>query len=243
MIDRLKAKLLGYPNKRDAAFIRTLRHLYEVDRRWKSRGSAAGLPLGNYFEFGVWNGKSMEVFWKALGYAASGERKDWRLFGFDSFEGLPEPEGAADAHPFVGKGAFKSSGVDQVSASLTKAGIPADRVKLVAGFYENSLTPELKASLGLTKASVVNIDVDYYSSTMTVLNWIESLLFDGSIVYFDDILFYNGNPHKGQLRAIREFNETRKDAGLYQERGLDPLGRVYVYWKNDAGSSSEKLQF
>src|SRR3954469_22275317 len=98
----------------------------------------------------------MEVFWKALGYAASAERKEWRLFGFDSFEGLPEPEGAADAHPFVGKGAFKSTGVEKVSASLTKAGIPADRVKLVAGFYEKSLTAELKASLGNAKASIAN---------------------------------------------------------------------------------------
>ncbi len=243
MIDRLKAKLLGYPNKRDAAFIRSLRHLYEVDRRWKSRGSAAGLPLGNYFEFGVWNGKSMEVFWKTLGYAAARERKDWRLFGFDSFEGLPEPEGAADAHPIVGKGAFKSSGLDRVAGTLAKAGIPAERLKLVPGFYENSLTPELKASLGNPPACFVNIDVDYYSSTMTVLTWIESLLFDGSIVYFDDVLFYNGNPHKGQIRAIAEFNESRTESGLYQERGLDPLGRVYVYWKNDAAGKSEKLQF
>lgn len=242
ILDRLKARLLSYPNKRDAAFIRSLRHLYEVDRRWRSRGSQTGLPLGNYFEFGVWNGKSMEIFWKCLGYARGSSRKDWRLFGFDSFEGLPEPAGSGDTHPFVGKGSFKSTGVDRVTQTLTRFGIPAPSLKLVPGFYENSLTPALKQELGNPPACLVNIDVDYYSSTMTVLNWIESLLFDGSIVYFDDIGFYNGNPSKGQIRAIREFNESRKGAGLYEERGLDPLGRVYIYWR-DTPDASEKLQF
>lgn len=243
MLDRIKTKILSPQDGRDDAFLRALKHLYATDRRWRSRGSKTGLPLGRYMEFGVWNGKSMEIFWKILRLVKGNVRKDWFLYGFDSFEGLPEPEGAADAHPFAAKGAFRSKGADLVAQTMAKAGVPKDKFELIPGFYENSLTPELKERLGRPKVCLVNIDVDYYSSTKTVLDWVEDLLFDGAIVYFDDIVFYNGNPKKGQIRAIREFNESRTKSGLHEERGLDPWGRVYIYWRDDETQTSEKLQF
>jgi O-methyltransferase len=242
LLERLKSRLVSYPENRDDAFLRSLKHLYATDRRWRKRGAKTGLPLGTYMEFGVWNGVSMEMFWRTLGLMSGGVRKDWKLWGFDSFEGLPDPVGAADAHPFAGKGAFRSTGQQQVEQRLSRVGIPLDRFELVPGFFEKSLTPELKRRIGSTKVCFANVDVDFYSSTKTALDWIEDLLFDGSIVYFDDISFYNGNPKKGQIRAIREFNEARTSSGLHQERGLDPWGRIHIYWR-DEDRSAENLRF
>lgn len=34
------------------------------------------------------------------------------------------------------------------------------------------------------------------------------LLRPGVLIYFDDIWSFNGDPSRGQLRAIREFNEA-----------------------------------
>lgn len=241
MLDRLKSKIFADRDSRDDAFLRALKHLYATDKRWRKRGSETGLPLGRYMEFGVWNGASMKILWDVLGLLPGNVRKNWFLHGFDSFEGLPDAKGG-DEHRFVGKGSFKSAGADLVANDLVRHGIPRERFDLVPGFYEKSLTADLKARLGNPKVCLVNIDVDYYSSTKTVLDWIEDLLFDGSIVYFDDMAFYNGNPHKGQIRAIREFNESRKTSGLAEAPGLDPWARAYFYWRDDA-APSEKLQF
>lgn len=191
-------------------------------------------------EFGVWNGDSMKMTWDIL--KSFDSPVPWKLIGFDSFEGLPEAEGAADAHRFVGAGSFKSKGQEFVANALLDHGIAADRFELVPGWYQDSLTDATKTKLGSPKVAFVNIDVDYYSSTKDVLEWIEPLLFDGSIVYFDDVLFYNGNPHKGQLRAIREFNDSRTESGLYCATRFDQGGRAYLYW-NNAPVDSENLAF
>src|SRR6185295_3386210 len=43
------------PNHASSAFRRCIGFLEGTDRKWKARGSAHGLGVGNYMEFGVWN--------------------------------------------------------------------------------------------------------------------------------------------------------------------------------------------
>jgi hypothetical protein len=231
------------PNQPSSAFRRCIAFLEGTDRKWKARGSAHGLGVGHYLEFGVWNGESMASFWRQLRwYFGRVPRDRWKLYGFDSFVGLPAPQGDADRHPFVGEGSFRSKGTEEVRRVLRRAGCEEERVQLIPGVFEESLTPELKERLGRPRASLVNIDVDFHSSTLTVLNWVEDLLADGSLVYFDDVMFYNGHPGKGQLRAIAEFNRARSRSGLTPAPSLDPAGRVYVYWR-DERFAEESLQF
>jgi len=231
------------PNHASSAFRRCIGFLEGTDRKWKARGSAHGLGVGNYMEFGVWNGESMAKFWQQLRwYFGPVPRDRWKLYGFDSFTGLPAPKGDADRHPFVGEGSFRSKGPEEVRRVLRRAGCDDDRVELIPGVFDQSLTPALKERLGRPRASLVNIDVDFHSSTLAVLNWVEDLLVDGSLVYFDDVMFYNGHPGKGQLRAIAEFNRARTHSGLSPAPALDPAGRVYVYWR-DERFAEESLQF
>lgn len=248
MIKKLKRSLLyGYriifPDTPTAVMLRCLTYIDSTNQKWLSRGSDKGLSVGHYFEFGVWNGVSLKRFWECTKWMF-GSRQDnnWQIYGFDSFEGLPEAKGTPDLHEFVGKGSFKSTGITDISNLLKKSGCENTRLKLVSGYFDESLTEDLKNDLGFPKASIVNIDVDYYSSTIDVLNWIEDLLYDGSLIYFDDINFYNRNPSKGQVKAINEFNGLRKNAGLAAMPGLDRFERVYVYWRND-NQSNENLKF
>lgn len=234
--------LLDFPTRREAAFFRILNHLNGERRRWLARGSDRDPGLGNYFEFGVWNGDSLLILWKVLKLMDLDKEADFRLYGFDSFEGLPAPQGEADHHPMVAAGSFNSQGADYVADRLQKAGCPRDKVHLVPGFFESSLTEGIKEELGRPRATFVNVDVDYYSSTSQALFWIESLLVDGSIVFFDDILFYHGNPHKGQPKAIAEFNAASAYRGLTEVRALDPVGRAYMFWRSQ-DSESEALTF
>ena len=71
----------------------------------------------------------------------------------------------------------------------------------------------LKKTLIDNPPSIVNIDVDYYSSTKTVLNWIYPICQDGTIFYFDDIYEYLGNLSKGEYKAIDEFNRDHLKEG------------------------------
>ncbi|MBK9571048.1 MAG: hypothetical protein IPO53_14805 [Chitinophagaceae bacterium] len=52
--------------------------------------------------------------------------------------------------------------------------------------------------------------MDYYSSTIAILNYsaqLKSELFlPNTLIYFDDILLPNHNPFQGELLAIEEFN-------------------------------------
>ncbi len=54
---------------------------------------------------------------------------------------------------------------------------------------------------------LVNIDCDLYESAVYVLDFIEPLLQEGSVLYFDDWNMYRANPNKGGKKAFREFRE------------------------------------
>ncbi|HEV7782399.1 MAG TPA: hypothetical protein VGO58_14090, partial [Chitinophagaceae bacterium] len=60
----------------------------------------------------------------------------------------------------------------------------------------------------------MSIDVDYYSSTIAVLNNLgklrSELLLPNTVFYFDDIQLPNHNPFQGELLAIEEFNQSNK---------------------------------
>ncbi len=74
------------------------------------------------------------------------------------------------------------------------------------GFFKETLSPSLQAELMNQAPDIVTIDVDYYSSTKTILEWLSPPLRSGTISYFDDIWSFNANPKLGALAVIHEFN-------------------------------------
>jgi len=194
------------------------------------------LPLGQYFEFGVFKGASAIAFDRAV-KGFFGEENlppdQLKMYLFDSFEGLPEPEGEKDKVLGWEKGSYNSGGVENVRQILTHAGVTMDRVSFIPGYYEDSL-PKVTFPEG-TVAGIVNLDCDYYSSTVTALDFLAGVVRPFTLVYFDDLHAFAGNPNKGQLAAIREFNE-RNDGKI----GLTPCpifahryeGRIYWFWKD-----------
>ena len=84
-------------------------------------------------------------------------------------------------------------------------GIPADRLRTVKGWFEESLTPELADELLPTRAAVVYVDCDLYASTVPVLRFVRPFLQRGTVLVFDDWFCFHGDPNRGQRRAFREF--------------------------------------
>ncbi|MDP6373751.1 MAG: TylF/MycF/NovP-related O-methyltransferase [Vicinamibacterales bacterium] len=166
--------------------------------------AGTGEPFGDYYEFGLFRGYTL---FKAYEIAARRGLDATRFYGFDSFEGLPAATGpdAVDGRFFEGQFACSRAEVEQ---HLASAGMPMARTRLVEGFFEASLTAELKASLPRRKARIVLVDCDYYTSTRTVLHWLGDLVGFGTVLLFDDWDSYDLEPGRGQPRAFEEFLEA-----------------------------------
>lgn len=120
-------------------------------------------------EFGVYQGYTVGLIREALD-------KSYKVFGFDSFEGLPEDWKNTPCH----KGFFSTDGA-----------IPnIDGVKFFKGWFEDTIPKYLKEA---DTIGILHIDCDLYSSTNTVFKYLHPYIRSGTILVFDEWC-YNGNP-------------------------------------------------
>lgn len=118
-----------------------------------------------------------------------------RVIAFDSCQGLPaENEG----HGFWKPGMMVNS-KEFIHTVFALEKLPSPDLRI--GWFEDVL-PQTR---DIKQCAVAHIDCDIYESTVTVLNFLEPLLQDGSVLLFDDFFCYKGNPNKGEQRAFREF--------------------------------------
>jgi O-methyltransferase len=172
--------------------------------------------IGDYLEFGVYVGSSLLCMHRAS--LAAGQASI-RLFGFDSFQGLPEA--AAEEEGGFRPGWYHA-GYDLVRQHLSRNGIDWGRTVLVPGWFDQTLEPELAEHLGIEKASVIMIDCDLYSSTRTALTFCAPLIKDRAVIFFDD--WPGDGPESkelGERRAFDEFLANHPDLSA-EERGPYP---------------------
>ncbi len=173
--------------------------------------------IGDYLEFGVFSGTSLSCMFKVV--------KDLnlapvRLFGFDSFEGMPDIAAVEDEGAWY-PGQFKFS-IEFTKGILTRRGIDWNRVFLTKGWFCDTLKPELRDRYSIKKASVIMVDCDLYSSTVEVLKFCEPLIQDQAILFFDDWNSYSlAEKDLGEKKAFDEFLQvnpqfTVKDFGRYE---------------------------
>jgi hypothetical protein len=166
----------------------------------KVAGNNGKILPATYFEFGCHSGRTFSAAINASKYV---NLDLFKAFAFDSFEGLPETNQELDG--YFETGTFRTSKKEFLSIIKSKTGVELDENHIVQGFYENSLTEELQKNL--PKIGVVHIDVDLYSSTIEVLNFISPLLVNGSIILFDDWYCFPPGILQGEKRAFHEFIE------------------------------------
>jgi hypothetical protein len=135
-------------------------------------------------EFGVYTGKSINEIARLLPHST--------VWGFDSFEGLPE-----DWRDRFPKGTY----------AVKKMSRTRRNVRLVKGFYDETLAPFLRAHPG--KARFLHIDCDLYSSTRTVLDAFAERIQPGTVVVFDEFFNYPGW-QEGEYKAFAEFVEKAR---------------------------------
>jgi O-methyltransferase len=158
---------------------------------------------GDYAEFGCYGGMTFRIAWSAchnVGYGA-------HLWGFDSFEGLPDSEDARDHHVRWTPG-WLATPLEEFHEICALGSIPRDRYTAVPGYYSVSLRPDAQGPRP-EKISFAYIDCDLYSSTLEVLTFLETRLRPGSVLGFDDWFCYSPSRPSGErLAALEHFADS-----------------------------------
>jgi O-methyltransferase len=210
------------------------------DNRMRERGMLAqafefkkinNVP-GDYFEFGLWRGKT---FLYAYEMKRRYRCEDMRLWGFDSFQGLPAVDDPRDNIWRVGQ--FSCS-EPEFRDILRRAGIPQRDYELISGYYENSLNSQTRDRLVGRSAAIVYIDCDLYSSTKQVLDFVKPFFVDGTIVCFDDYYNYKASPKQGEQRALAEFLDEQEGLKFISWFDYSPLGKSFIVRLSELRSGS-----
>ena len=159
---------------------------------------------GYYFEFGCNEANTVRIAWSHFQHLF-----DFDYVGFDSFEGLPEIE-EIDKQPIWEKGKLAFDEGEYIRRAV-RHGIPKNRIQTVKGFYDQSLTENLKQRFLPSKAAVIYIDCDLYKSTVPILEWIVDFLQVGTVIVFDDWYCFHGDPERGEKLAWREFRNKHPE--------------------------------
>jgi hypothetical protein len=141
---------------------------------------------GPVFEFGVWSGNTINFLASLL--------PESKVYGFDSFEGLPE-----DWVGRTGVGAFSRNG---------EPPSVRDNVELVIGWFDRSLPPFLDTH-PIDRIALLHVDCDIYSSTQTIFGYLHKQIVPGTIIVFDEYFNYP-TWQRHEYSAFQEFVNYRQ---------------------------------
>jgi hypothetical protein len=140
-------------------------------------------------EFGVFQGSTISMIRNLLD-------DNYKVFGFDSFEGLPEDW----INTPCNKGCFTTNGL-----------VPnIDGVKFFKGWFEETIPEYLKDpdTAGLDTIGLLHIDCDLYSSTKTIFKYLYPYIKSGTIIAFDEWCYnFDESFNDHEQKAFYEYVE------------------------------------
>ena len=189
-----------------------------------------GLKSFSALEFGVAGGRGMLALEDLCPQIEEQYGVRVEIYGFDTGEGLPEPEDYRDL-PYIWQSGFYKMDVDALTAKLKRG-------KLVLGNVRDTV-PNFVEQHDPAPIGAAFLDLDFWSSTRDALE-----VFKGSFdtilprifTYCDDVVSIDGGgvlcDDVGQLRAIRDYNETAPMRQLKPIAGLVHTRPVKAVWNS-----------
>jgi O-methyltransferase len=243
---RLKLKLLGVglPDHMDVGHLMTnesilhtfLGELYD-GRTWPDKGETMigflrlsqlekcvlqvledHIP-GDFIETGVWKGGAC-IFMAAL--LLQKEEKDRCVWLADSFAGLPPPnpdQFPADKDDIHYQYDTLAVGQEEVLANFSRYSIPLDQVKVLKGWFKDTLPFAPIQSL-----AILRLDGDMYESTIDALYYLYPKLEIGGFCIIDD---WGAVP--GCRKAVEDYRQVMQSNEQIYE--IDWTG---VFWRKDS---------
>jgi hypothetical protein len=189
--------------------------------RYLNREVLKNEPL-TYLEFGVAAGDSLR-FW-----ALENRHPKSRLFGFDTFTGLPE-----DWRHF---GGVTPRGTFDLRGDLPS--FDDSRIVLIPGLFQCTLPSFLwdyQHHFRGGRRLVVNLDADLYSSTLYVLAKLDAHLPSGSLLIFDEF-----DAALDEFRAFQDYIEAFRRSYHTLARTDPPQIQLAMQLGPPAGEISEQ---
>jgi hypothetical protein len=166
------------------------KYLYFLDQVQRVQDVA-----GDIVECGVSIGHGALLFLLLSEYVG----KPRLYWGFDSFEGFPDPVEADEHTPITGVG-FWASPPEAVLRTLRDGRLPEEvireRVRLVKGLFDQTLR-EYEGRI-----AILHLDCDLYQSYQTALDYLYEKVAPGGVIMFDE---YNDSRWPGATKAIDNF--------------------------------------
>ncbi len=156
---------------------------------------------GDIVECGVGKGESLLMF----AFLVKDEMKGRKLWGFDSFEGFPEPTVQDKSIRNLKKGDYGNTSINDILNLFIKSGLDKEfvrsQVTLVKGLLNESLVKYTGTSIAL-----LHLDVDLYDSYLTALKELYPKVVRGGVVLFDEYMATDEHLHfPGAQKAINEY--------------------------------------
>ncbi|WP_299204251.1 hypothetical protein [uncultured Tateyamaria sp.] len=141
-------------------------------------------------------------------------------YGFDTGEGMPDPEGEADLPYWFAAAQYR------MDVPALKARVP--QAKLVLGNIRDSIDGFIEEYNPAPIGAIFN-DTDYWSSTRESFRLYDKIkshpdaFLPRQFMYFDDVLGSETEmygPHNGQILAINEFNAQQDAVKIHRNQNL-----------------------
>merc|ERR1712150_35443 len=147
-----------------------------------------------WLEFGVFQGRTINQVAK---YAQYMKPEGEKIYGFDSFEGLPEDWSIG----VVGS----SNADDRIMSGKTfdlQGRLPPveENVELIKGWFDDTLPKFLEkyesnlvengSDRSDMKIGLLHVDCDIYSSTKTIFTLLQPYILPGTVIVFDELVNY-----------------------------------------------------
>lgn len=145
-------------------------------------------------EVGVYKGGSLKTLSEAFPNSL--------IFGFDTFEGLPERQWREEE-------VHKPGDFNDTSREAVEKFIDNENVRLIEGLFPESAYDYQK----YYPVDFVHVDVDFYEGVKECLEFFYPTLTKGGIMVFDD---YEWPMCPGVKKALEEFGETIYESVPYQ---------------------------
>jgi predicted O-methyltransferase YrrM len=174
----LREKVLGDPLYRAAFAVARDRTIMSEDNRMNIflmlRFFLDKIPFGHIVEYGSYRGGSA-IF---MAYVVKKLFPGMKVFGLDSFEGMPQTDKNVDAH---NAGDFSDVDLDRLQARVNE--LKLDNLVLVKGFFEETND---NVMLQAGKVSLAHIDCDIAPAVRYSYERVRPFMVDGGYIVFDD---------------------------------------------------------
>jgi hypothetical protein len=181
----IKYELAKRANKTTVDYVeKYMREVSSVHTKWKVLDLALNEVKVNglFLEFGVFKGETINYIAK---------QTQSKIYGFDSFDGLPE---------------FWRDGFEKGSFHLGHLPKVEKNVSLVKGWFDQTLPKFLENRVD-EQVAFLHVDCDLYSSTKTIFECLHDRIKSGTVIVFDEYFNYPGWEND-EFRAFKEFIEA-----------------------------------